>query len=240
MDLLDISIILIVGLLGYSFAGVAGFGGGIVLMPTLTILIGPHAALPIICFGSIFATAARAWMNRTHIDWKVNFFFLIGAIPLIIVGTKIFVALDQATIEKILGAFMLLLLCSKKLPFANNFKTPLWSFIPVGSVTAFIAGLVGVPGPFSAMFFLNYGLQKMAYIGTFAIAMAILRIPQLAVFAWDGFLNLQIIYLSIGLGIISVPAAYLGSRLLGKLPDKYFNIFINLILVAFAVFFLVK
>ena len=60
MDLLDIIIILIVGLLGYSFAGVAGFGGGIVLMPTLTILIGPHAALPIISFGSIFATAARA------------------------------------------------------------------------------------------------------------------------------------------------------------------------------------
>jgi uncharacterized protein len=240
MTPLEIIIILMAGLLGYSFAGVAGFGGGIVLMPTLTVLIGPHAALPIICFSSIFATATRAWLNRKHIDWKVNVYFLIGALPLIIIGTKIFISLDQNTIEKILGLFMLMLLVSKKLPLTRNFRTPLWAFVPLGSFTAFIAGLTGVPGPFSAMFFINYGLQKMAYIGTFAIAMAILRIPQLAVFALDKFIDLQIIYLSLGLGLISVPSAYFGAKLVRKLPEKYFNAFINIVLLAFAVFFLVK
>ena len=56
MSILDIAIILLAGLLGYSFAGVAGFGGGVMLMPTLTFFLGPHAALPTLCFCSIFAT----------------------------------------------------------------------------------------------------------------------------------------------------------------------------------------
>lgn len=240
MDILDVSIILLAGLLGYSFAGVAGFGGGVMLMPTLTIFLGPHAALPTLCFCSIFATASRSWLNRAYIDWKVNLYFLVGAIPLTILGTRLFISLEPSTIERILGIFILVIVISKQLPAARHFKMKLWGFIPLGGVTAFIAGVAGVPGPFTSVFFLNYGLQRMAFIGTFAFAMGSLQIPKLAVFALSGFIHKETILLGTGIGIMGIIASYFGTKVVRKVPDKFFTIFINLVLVVFAIFFILK
>jgi len=240
MDILDVSIILLAGLLGYSFAGVAGFGGGVMLMPTLTFFMGPHAALPTLCFCSLFATSARVWLNRQHIDWKVNLYFLIGAIPLTVLGTTIFIALDQSTIERVLGVFILVILVSKYLPITRNFKMKLWGFIPLGGITAFIAGVVGVPGPFTSVFFLNYGLQRMAFIGTFAFAMGALNIPKLAVFSLNGFITKDVIFIGTAIGLIGIAASYFGTKVVQKLPDRLFTIFINVVLLAFALFFIIK
>ena len=240
MSILDIAIILLAGLLGYSFAGVAGFGGGVMLMPTLTFFLGPHAALPTLCFCSIFATASRSWLNRAYIDWKVNIYFLIGAIPLTILGTRLFISLEPTTIERLLGFFILIIVVSKRLPAVRQFKMKLWGFIPLGGITAFIAGVVGVPGPFTSVFFLSYGLQRMAFIGTFAFAMGSLQIPKLAVFAVNGFIDKDTILLGTGIGVMGVLASYFGTKVVRRVPDKYFTIFINIVLVIFAMFFILK
>ena len=80
----------------------------------------------------------------------------------------------------------------------------------------------------------------MAFIGTFAFAMGSLQIPKLAVFALNGFIDKDTILLGTGIGVMGVLASYFGTKVVRRVPDKYFTIFINIVLVIFAMFFILK
>lgn len=239
MELLNIFVILVVALLGSTFAGVAGFGGGIIILPILTLFLGPEAALPVLCLYALYSSISRAFINRKHIDWRVNIYFVIGSIPMALIGTSLFVSLDPGLIQKILGVFLFLIIASKYLPGLKTFKIKIWGFIPLGGATAFISGLIGIPGPFAAAFFINYGLTKHAFIGTFAFATALINVPKLGVLVVNNYITMDILYMGTAIGLISILASFLGNKILHKVPDKMFTICINLVLLFFAGYFII-
>jgi uncharacterized membrane protein YfcA len=194
MDLLNIFLILAVAILGSTFAGIAGFGGGIIIMPILTLFLGPEAALPVLCLYALYSSISRAFINRRYINWQVNIYFMIGSIPMVIIGNSLFISLDPDIIRKFLGGFIFIIVLSKYFPGIKTFKMQLWAFIPLGGTTAFISGLIGIPGPFAATFFVNYGLTKHSLIGTFAFATALLNLPKLGVLAINQYITMDIVY----------------------------------------------
>jgi len=239
MDLLNIFLILAVAILGSTFAGIAGFGGGIIIMPILTLFLGPEAALPVLCLYALYSSISRAFINRRYINWQVNIYFMIGSIPMVIIGTSLFISLDPDIIRKFLGGFIFIIVLSKYFPGIKTLNMQLWAFIPLGGTTAFISGLIGIPGPFAATFFVNYGLTKHSLIGTFAFATALLNLPKLGVLAINQYITMDIVYLGTAIGLISVIASYIGNRILHKVSDKIFTVFINLVLLFFAGYFII-
>ena len=239
MELLNIVLILAVAILGSTFAGIAGFGGGIIIMPILTLFLVPEAALPVLCLYALYSSVSRAFINRKYINWQVNIYFMIGSIPMAVIGTSLFVSLDPDMIRRFLGVFLLIIVLSKYFPGVKTFKMKLWGFIPLGGTTAFISGLIGIPGPFAAAFFVNYGLTKHSLIGTFAFATALLNLPKLGVLAINQYMTMDIVYLGTAIGLISVIASYIGNRILHKVSDKIFTVFINLVLLFFAGYFMI-
>ena len=239
MDLLNICLILAVAILGSTFAGIAGFGGGSIIMPILTLFLGPEAALPVLSLYALYSSISRAFINRRYINWQVNIYFMIGSIPMAVIGTSLFVSLDPDMIRRFLGVFLLIIVLSKYFPGVKTFKMKLWGFIPLGGTTAFISGLIGIPGPFAAAFFVNYGLTKHSLIGTFAFATALLNLPKLGVLAINQYMTMDIVYLGTAIGLISVIASYIGNRILHKVSDKLFTVFINLVLLFFAGYFMI-
>ena len=53
-------------------------------------------------------------------------------------------------------------------------------FTPGGSVSGFLAGMVGAVGPLLASFYLGYGLMTAAFIGTSSLSVIIVHLPRLA------------------------------------------------------------
>ena len=164
---------------------------------------------------------------------------MIGSIPMAVIGTSLFVSLDPDMIRRFLGVFLLIIVLSKYFPGVKTFKMKLWGFIPLGGTTAFISGLIGIPGPFAAAFFVNYGLTKHSLIGTVAFATALLNLPKLGVLAINQYMTMDIVYLGTAIGLISVIASYIGNRILHKVSDKIFTVFINLVLLFFAGYFMI-
>ena len=158
---------------------------------------------------------------------------------MVIIGTSLFVSLDPDLIRKFLGVFLLIIVLSKYLPGIKTFKMKLWGFIPVGGANAFISGLIGIPGPFAAAFFVNYGLSKHSFIGTFAFATALLNLPKLGVLTFNQYITMDIVYLGTAIGVISVIATYIGTRILHKISDKIFTVFITLVILFFAGYFII-
>ncbi len=225
---------------GFTIAGVAGFGGGVVALPVLVWVFGVREAIPILSISQLLSTASRVWLHRDGINWPVARHFALGALPLSVLGSFIFISIDTTVLVRILGVMMLLFVVYTRLPTGRDFTMKLWGFAPLGAATGFGSAFLGIPGPFAAVFYLAYGLAASPYLGTSSLGMGIIQVPKLIIFGASDLLTLRVLLLGIGLGAIAAAAAYLGRLILKKAPEKVFPRIITAMLLVSGIVFLVR
>ena len=225
---------------GFTIAGVAGFGGGVVALPVLVWVFGVREAVPILTLSQILSTTSRVWLHRDGIDWKVVRNFSLGGLPLSLIGAFFFVSIDTSVLVRILGVMMLFFVVYTQMPIGRNFNMKLWGFVPLGAGTGFGSAFLGIPGPFAAVFYLAYGLAASSYIGTSALGMGIIQIPKLIIFGTSDLLTLRVLALGIGLGAIAAGSALLGRIILRRVPEKVFPRIITTMLLISGVVLLVR
>ena len=237
---LKIVAVVVATAVGFTIAGVAGFGGGVVALPVLVWVFGVREAIPILSISQLFSTASRIWLHRDGISWPVWFVTSPWGLPLSVLGSFIFISIDTTVLVRILGVMMLLFVVYTRLPIGRDFTMKLWGFAPLGAATGFGSAFLGIPGPFAAVFYLAYGLAAGPYIGTSSLGMGIIQVPKLIIFGANGLLSLRVLLLGLGLGAIAASAAYLGRIILRRAPERVFPMIITTMLVVSGIVFLVR
>ena len=69
------------GLVGFTIAGVAGFGGGVIMLPILVWVLGVREAVPALTIAQLIGSVGRVWIYRREISWRVVMWFSLGALP---------------------------------------------------------------------------------------------------------------------------------------------------------------
>ena len=167
-------------------------------------------------------------------------YFALGAVPLSVIGSFIFISVDTTVLVRILGVMMLLFVVYTRMPIGRDFNMKLWGFVPLGAATGFGSAFLGIPGPFAAVFYLAYGLAASAYIGTSSLGMGLIQVPKLIIFGTGGLLTLRVLLLGIGLGAIAAFSAYLGRIILRRVPEKVFPRVITALLLVSGIVFLIR
>ena len=232
-------VLFVVAAIGLSLSGVAGFGGGIVILPVLVWFYGPEVAVPVIAIFQLIGTFARVWLNRGFINWKVVVWFVSGSTPFALLGSFLFIAADTDLLIRIMGGGMIVLVVVAQLPWAKRVRMTLWGFFPLGAGSGFLASVMGIPGPFAPVFYIAYGLKPREYMATFSLSMLLVQVPKLAVYSTGDLLTPFVAALGLSLGVVAIGGAYFGARLLRRIPEKWFALGINAIVAAFGVLFLV-
>ena len=223
-----------------SMSGVAGFGGGVIILPVLVWIYGPEVAVPVVALFQLIGTASRVWLTRDSINWKVVGWFVAGSTPFAILGSFLFIAADTDLLIRIMGGGMIVLVVATQLPWAKRVRMTLWGFLPLGAFSGFLASVMGIPGPFAPVFYIAYGLKPREYMATFSLSMFLVQVPKLAVYGGGGELITPLVVgLGLALGVVAAGGAYFGARLLRRIPDKVFAIGVNVMVFAFGVLFLV-
>ena len=236
----QLALLFVVAAIGMSLSGVAGFGGGVIILPVLVWLYGPEVAVPVVALFQLIGTAARIWLTRDAVDWKVVAWFVAGSTPFAILGSFLFIAADTDLLIRIMGGGMIVLVVVTQLPWAKRVRMTLWGFLPLGSFSGFLAAVMGIPGPFAPVFYIAYGLNPRAYMSTFSLSMFLIQVPKLAVYGAGGELITPLVVgLGLSLGVVAAGGAYFGARLLRRIPAKIFAIGVNVMVFAFGVLFLV-
>jgi len=225
---------------GFTIAGVAGFGGGVVALPVLVWVFGVREAIPILTISQVLSTVSRVSLHRDALNWPVVRNFVIGALPFSVLGSLFFVSIDTQVLVRILGAMMLVFVVYTRLPIGRDFKMRLWGFVPLGSATGFGSAFLGIPGPFAAVFYLAYGLSASAYIGSSALGMGIIQVPKLIIFGGNDLLTMRVVLMGVGLGAIAAGSAYVGKIILNKVPERIFPRIITAMLLVSGVVLLAR
>src|SRR6266480_2656068 len=77
-------------IVGSTIGGVAGFGTGVIMIPAIAWSVGVKATVPVLTVCMLVGNSARVWFSRDEIEWRVVSAFLLGAVPMTIVGATLY------------------------------------------------------------------------------------------------------------------------------------------------------
>ncbi|WP_082106168.1 sulfite exporter TauE/SafE family protein [Micromonospora haikouensis] len=88
-------------------SAVAGFGGGVLLLPMFTALFGLRVAVPMLTLTQLSSNGARVWFNRRDLNWPLVGWFTLGAVPCAVVGALLFAHAPLEPLKRTLGVFLI-------------------------------------------------------------------------------------------------------------------------------------
>jgi uncharacterized protein len=222
-----------------TLAAVTGFGGAAVLLPALVALFGVREAIPILTVAQLIGNGSRVWFNRRDLALPLVGWFALGAVPLALLGGVLFATAPLGALQRLVGAFLLLIVVWRHVPRAAEWRPGVRAFAPIGAVFSFVSALVGSVGPLMAPFFLAHGLVKGAYIGTEALATVVMHVVKLAAYQGMAILTLRAVATGLALGPIMIAGSYVGKRILERLPERVFVAIIEVVLVGAGAWFVI-
>jgi hypothetical protein len=230
----------IAALVSFTLAAVAGFGGGVVMLPVIVWAFGVRDAIPILTIAQLMSNSSRVWFNRSELSLPVVRWFALGAMPAAVIGGIAFANAPAAALVRILGIFLLSMVVYRHTRWGRQMSITLRGFFPLGIISGFLSALLGIVGPFMAPFFLAYGLLRGAYIGTEALATVTIHVTKLGVYGSYSFLTPDNLLVGFSIGVVAFLGSYLGRRILARVPDRIFPIIIESVLVISGALFLIR
>lgn len=203
-------------ILGGLMHGYTGWGGGMVMMPLMTLIFSPVEALALICIGGLLLSVqlypAAMRMANWH-DMRALYLAIIIATP---IGSGLLLYQDPTTVRKVIGIFIIIaaLLIMSGWQYRGKRGITAASFF--GGISGLINGFAGVGGSALVIYVIAYpdsarvqranivigaGLTILLITGTLAVTGAI---------GWDIFVK----------GILLAPGQMLG----GWIGAKIFNL----------------
>jgi uncharacterized membrane protein YfcA len=157
-----------------------------------------------------------------------------------VLGGLLFVRTGDHTLTRLLGGFLLATVVWRRWRHGHEQGFPAYRFAFIGGVFAFVSALLGSAGPFLAPFFLSFGLVRGAYIGTEALATAIMHVIKMATYGASGAFALRAVIVGSSLGPVMIAGSYLGKRIVDRIPTRVFVAIVEVVLAVFGVLFLIR
>jgi uncharacterized membrane protein YfcA len=232
--------VVLVGLLAGFLSGRVGVGGGILIVPSLVLLLGfsqrlAHgtslaAVLPI----AIASLTTYAFEDK--VDWKVGALLAVGAVVGAVVGTQLLRRLPHDTLAI---AFAVLLVATAVRLLVDHsdaggrgalHPATVLTLIVVGLITGVLAGLLGVGGGIFVVpaMVVGYGIPAAVAKGT-SLAMIV---PTSIMGTWRNRKNHNVdLRVAVTLGLAGVVSAFIGGKISVGMSEQTSNVLFALLLL---------
>lgn len=217
-------------------SAVAGFGGGVLLLPVFAALFGVRMAVPMLTLTQLASNGARVWFNRRELRWPLIGWFA-GAVPLAVAGGLLLARAPLAWLTRLPGVFLIAMVGWRRVK-PHPGRPPDRAFTVIGAASGLGSALLGSVGPLTAPFFLAYGLTRGAYIGTEAASALVMHLSKLAAYGAGDLLTGPVLAYGVALTPATLAGAWVGSRIVGQISDRVFVLLVEVGLLAAGVLFL--
>ncbi|OHB73495.1 MAG: permease [Planctomycetes bacterium RBG_16_41_13] len=233
-------LILSFALIASVVAAIAGTGGGIILLPVLVAIFGVRDAVPMYAVAQLVGNLSRVGFNRRFIQFRVVFWFAIGAVPFSILGAWLFTKLPDTGLLRILGGFLICSVIWRHWRGRPVTGFGVHWFAPIGSMFSLISAISGSAGPFLAPFYLSYGLIKGAFIGSEALGTAVVHVVKLVSYQSLGAISSSTWVCGLSIAPAMILGSFVGKSILERLSIQTFMRIIEAVITGFGLWFLIK
>lgn len=215
-----------------------GFGSSTVFLPLALLFFDFKTALVLVAFLHIFGNIGRISFFRHGLDKDLIIKFGLPSILLTIFGAILVSLSPQELLKGILGVF---------LTFYGGFSlwrdtikaTPsLYMVVIGGSLSGFLAGLIGTGGALRGMFLTSFNLPKEKYIATAAAIALAVDITRIPIYVNQGFLSSRFYWYIPVLLLIALAGSFIGKKIVTLIPQILFRKIVLLALIVIGLKFI--
>lgn len=209
------------GLFTSALSGVAGLGGGTILIGVIYALgLAPVEAIPLFAAVQLISNLTRTVAYVRHVEWRAAGWFLLACIPATVLLAPFAARVDVHLIQLILAALIAISLLpapqAKPLP-------PRLAFVAAGAANGMLGMFVGATGLFVGRLFLRPEWPKQKVVATLALTQVFghgLRVIAYGLVGFSVFARPQLL-LPVALSVIV--GTLIGRRLNGRLSETTFR-----------------
>lgn len=202
---------------------IAGFGSSTILLPPALFFFNFSTALVLVAFFHLFGNLSRVGFFKAGLDKKTIIRFGIPSVIFSLIGALLVKYISQDLLKGILGVF--LLIYSIAFLWRDDIKikeSPLSTFLG-GSLSGFLAGLIGTGGAVRGAFLTSFNLPKGKYIATSAFIAIVVDATRIPAYLKEGFLQSSYNWYLLILFPLAISGSFIGKRIVEKVPQKSFR-----------------
>ncbi len=215
-------------------SGILGMAGGMILMGVLLALLSLPAAMMLHGITQMASNGWRAWLWRSHVNWRVFRGNAIGSLLALaaFAGVQLVVSKPVAYVLLGLTPFFSLILPKRLALNVDHRGHPL----ACGAVCTGLQLLAGVSGPLLDLFFVRSSMDRRGVVATKAISQTLGHFIKIVYFAGIGLIGGTAASTSSGLAaglslpliaacvLLAFTGTTLSRRVLDKLSDANFRL----------------
>ena len=224
-------ILIAAGLVAGLISGTVGFGGSLILLPTVTSFYGIEVAVPMATVAQLLSNIFRMGAGFKAIRWRKVWQFLILAAPLTVAGAYGFVVVPKELMTRILCAVLVIfaiLELYQKITLPKSRMT----MIVGGGISGVINGLLCLSGPVSSAVFLTLGLSPVAYIATEAASATIMHIVQMVMYGEFGLLDIKVMLDGIYIGVAMSLGNFFAMKRIQTIKRRNYRKIVAVVMIA--------
>ncbi|MBT5456460.1 MAG: sulfite exporter TauE/SafE family protein, partial [Rhodospirillaceae bacterium] len=210
---------------------VSGSAGGLLLLGTLALVFPPTVLIPVHTVVMLGDSVSRAAILWRHVLWAAQLPFFIGAALGALVGGQIFVTLPTATLQVILGIFIIVFTWMPKIASTGSLRG---RFSLIGFTATFVGMFVSAVGALVGPFVGAACPDRRQLISTFSALMGLVHLCKLVAFGLLGVTLAPYLPLMAAMVATAVIGNLIGSRVLNRIPENAFRLIFRLVLTALA------
>jgi uncharacterized membrane protein YfcA len=212
--------------------GVTGAAGGLLLLGILALVFPPSVLIPVHTVVMLGDSVSRSAILWRHILRAVLLPFFIGAVIGAAVGGQIFVSLPAATLQTILGIFIIVFTWMPKMASGGSLRG---RFGLVGFTATFVGMFVSATGSLVGPFVAAACTDRRELIGTFSAVMGLVHLCKLVAFGLLGVTLASYLPLMAAMLATGAIGNLVASRVLNRIPEQAFRLLFRVILTALAI-----
>jgi uncharacterized membrane protein YfcA len=219
---------------------VGGFGSSLFFVPIASFFLDFETVLGITAIFHLTSNVSKIAMFRKGFNKKLVLTIGIPAVVFVILGAFLSKYLNSKTLETILGGFLviisLLLIIFKRFQLKPN----LFNSITGGSLSGLSAGLLGTGGAIRGLTLAAFNLEKNVFIATSAIIDLGIDLSRSGVYIYNGFVDVDDLYLIPILFVVSILGTYLGKLLLSIISETRFKLIVLILILTVGILTILK
>ena len=209
---------------------ITGFGTSTIMMPVLMIFFPTAEALLFVSMIHWFNAIWRLIAFRKGFHLKLVLVYGLVGIVAAHFGAKAFFAIDEELVKKVIASF--LIFYSFFLYFKPSFQMKFNTFNAAlaGSISGFIAGLIGMGGAIRGAFLSAFNFEKAVYLANAALILVLIDSSRMLTYINQGLSFENLLGMTWQWILASIFASFVGVQIgkfaVNKIPQRFFRVII--------------
>lgn len=226
----NLPLFILLALIAEILGTIGGFGSSLFFVPIAGFFLDFHSVLGITAVFHLTSNISKIAMFRKGIDKSLLLRLGIPSVIFVIIGAFLTSYFSTVKLEVGLGVFLIALSAILIVKKDFELKPTHSNAILGGSISGFLAGLIGTGGAVRGLTLASFRLPMAVFIATSAFIDLFIDASRSVVYYFNGYIHQHDLYLIPILFVVSIVGTYLGKIILRYISEDRFRIIVLMLI----------